>query len=109
MIGDLISREALLQRINGPERPEICDGAQEAEWIEQCIQEAPPASPWRPGTEPPEDEMPVIVQYHVGSSRFEHTGVLSHYIFDTHPHWQNEGTGLIVDRWMPIPPSGAED
>ena len=110
-MNDLISREALLQRINGPERPEIYDGAQEAEWIERCIRETPHASPWRPAAKPPEDEMPVIVQYHFGhpAPRLEYTGVLSYFGCDPKPHWQNESMGLIVDRWMPVPPSEAED
>ena len=42
---DLIDREALLGRIYGPERPEICDGAEEADWILQCLREAPAIEP----------------------------------------------------------------
>lgn len=104
---DLISREALLQRITGPERPEIYDGAQEVEWIERCIREAPPASIWKPGAEPPEDERSVIAQYHfVGHPGMVFTSVLSYFAHDPKPHWQHGGGGvLIVDRWMPIPPT----
>ena len=38
--GDLISRQALLAEIKGPKRPEIHDGAQEADWIMECISKA---------------------------------------------------------------------
>lgn len=68
------------------------------------------ASPWRPGTKPPEHEMPVIVQYHTepmikhSGPRLEHTGVMSYFACDPEPHWQYQGMGLVVDRWMPIPP-----
>lgn len=37
----LIEKEALLERIYGPERPEIYDGAEEVGWIMKCISEAP--------------------------------------------------------------------
>ena len=35
---DIIDRQALIAKINGPDRPEIYDGAQEVEWIMECIQ-----------------------------------------------------------------------
>lgn len=37
----LIEKEALIERIYGPERPEIYDGMDEVEWIMKCIREAP--------------------------------------------------------------------
>ena len=51
---DLISRAALTERINGSERPEIFDGAQEAEWIARCIREAPRLIFEEPGKPEPE-------------------------------------------------------
>lgn len=36
-----IDRGDLINRIYGPERPEIYDGAQEVDWIVRCIKEAP--------------------------------------------------------------------
>lgn len=43
---DVIDRTTLLAKINGPERPEINDGAQEVEWIMKCIQDAPENLDW---------------------------------------------------------------
>ena len=42
MNNDLISREALLEEIaHGKNKPEIYDGAQEADWIMDCITMSP--------------------------------------------------------------------
>lgn len=42
MSNDLISREALLEEIvNGKNKPEIYDGAQEVDWMMHCISTAP--------------------------------------------------------------------
>lgn len=41
-MGDLISREALIDEIkNGKDKPPIYDGMQEAIWIKHCIRNAP--------------------------------------------------------------------
>lgn len=41
-MSDLISRAALLEEIkNGEGKPEIYDGMQEADWIMECIRNAP--------------------------------------------------------------------
>jgi hypothetical protein len=40
-----IDFNALMVRIRGSERPEIDDGAQEVDWIEKCLSEAPKLSP----------------------------------------------------------------
>ena len=66
---------------------------------------------WKPGTEPPEDERSVIAQYHfVGNPGMVFTSVLSYFAHDPKPHWQHGGGGvLIVDRWMPIPPTQEGD
>lgn len=37
---DLISRQALLAEIKGPNRPDIYDGAEEVDWIMECIDKA---------------------------------------------------------------------
>lgn len=64
---------------------------------------------WRPGTELPEDERQVIVQYHFGEHvEAEFTSVLSYLIFEKELHWKREWTGLTVDRWMEIPPVKGE-
>ena len=31
------------------------------------------------------------------------TGCLDWIMFDKHPHWQHETTGLFVTHWMPLP------
>ena len=49
---DHIDRAALLARIEGPERPEINDGAEEVDWILKCLQEAPTVKPEAAGAEP---------------------------------------------------------
>ena len=43
---DIIDRQALIAKINGPDRPEICDGAEEVEWIMECIQGKPESLDW---------------------------------------------------------------
>jgi hypothetical protein len=43
-MSDLISRKALLEEIkNGTNKPAIYDGAQEANWIMECINKLPTA------------------------------------------------------------------
>ena len=41
----LIDADALTRRIYGEERPEIYDGAEEIEWIEKCMNDAPTITP----------------------------------------------------------------
>jgi hypothetical protein len=60
---------------------------------------------WRPGSKPPESEKPVLAAYHFdhGEPTMEFFSVLTYFAFDPEPHWQHQSTGVIVDRWMPIP------
>lgn len=40
--GDLIDRDKVFERYkHDPEKPEICDGAQDLDWLIQCLSEAP--------------------------------------------------------------------
>ena len=56
----------------------------------------------------PEQNGQYLVKYcyqHNSPPMIHFYGVLDYYAADPEPHWQHSGMGLVVEWWMPIPPT----
>lgn len=53
----------------------------------------------------------VLAYYHFRKNEMCFIGVLDYYAYDEHPHFQHEGTGIVVTHWMmlPDPPKGEDE
>ena len=72
--------------------------------------EVDPLNGWIPVTERlPDAHRTYLCRY--GFNTFPDylmTGCLDWIMFDKHPHWQHETTGLFVTHWMPLPEAPKE-
>lgn len=103
-----IDADAVLDRYYSEyERQDICDGAEDREWLMKCLNEAPTLTlpnEWVSVEERlPEVGQKVLVYWQNTSQKAEHFE-LTHYDGD---HWflldNTERPWIVVVAWMPLP------